>query len=95
MAFLVRLLLCSTLKCSQFTHVVAFITLHSYLGLSNIHNLFFYLSADEHLGCFHPMAIVNSAINIHKQISEYLHQFSGYIFRSKIAGLFYVLCLTF
>ena len=51
------------------------------------HNFFIYSSVDGHLGCFHVLAIVNSAANnngIHVSLSILVS--SGYMFRSGIAG---------
>ena len=44
-------------------------------------------SVDGHLGCFHVLAIVNSAaVNIKVHASFELNFFSGYISQSGIAG---------
>ena len=50
------------------------------------HNFFIHSSVDEHLGCFHVLAIVNSAaMNNGIHVSSILVS-SGYIPRSGIAG---------
>ena len=44
-------------------------------------------SVDGHLGCFHDLAIVNSAaVNIGVHLSFQVRVFSGYIPRSGVAG---------
>ena len=51
------------------------------------HNFFIYSSVDGHLGCFHVLAIVNSAaVNnvIHVSLSVLVS--SGYMPKSRIAG---------
>ena len=51
------------------------------------HNFFIHSSFDGHLGCFHVLAIVNSAVmnnGIHVSFSVLLS--SGYMPRSEIAG---------
>ena len=51
------------------------------------HNFFIHSSVDGHLGCFHVMAIVNSAARnngIHVSLS--ILASSGYMPRSGIAG---------
>ena len=46
-------------------------------------------SADGHLGCFHVLAIVNSAaMNIGVRVSFWISVLSGYMPRSGIAGLY-------
>ena len=48
---------------------------------------FIYLIVDEHIGCFHVLAIVNSAaMNIGVHISFWIMVFSGHMPRSGIAG---------
>ena len=67
---------------------------HSFLWLSNIplciymyHIFFIHSSVDEHLGCFHILAIVNSAaLNIGVHESFWIMVFSRYMPRSRIAG---------
>ena len=51
------------------------------------HNFFIHLSVDGHLGCFHVLAIVNSAA-VNDGIHVYLSilSSSGYMLRSGIAG---------
>ena len=53
-----------------------------------MHHIFFiHFSVNGHLGCFHVLAIVNSAaINIGVHVSFPVIVFSGYIPRSRIAG---------
>ena len=51
------------------------------------HNFFIHSSVDEHLGCFHVLAIVNSAAmnnGIYVSFSSLVS--SGYMSRSEIAG---------
>ena len=58
------------------------------------HNFFIHVSIDEHLGCFHVLAIINSAavsIGVHVSFSVLIS--SGYTPRSAIAGV--VLFLAF
>ena len=51
------------------------------------HIFFIYSSIDGHLGCFHVLAIVNSAaMNIVVHVSFWIMVFSGYILSSGIAG---------
>ena len=51
------------------------------------HIFFIKSSVDGHLGCFHVLAIVNSAsVNIGAHISFQIMFFSGYMPRSGIAG---------
>ena len=51
------------------------------------HNFFIHSSVNGHLGCFHDLAIVNSAaINIGLHVSFWIMVFSGYLPSSGIAG---------
>ena len=51
------------------------------------HNFFIRLSVDGHLGCFHVLAIVNSAaVNIGVHVSFWIIVFTGYMPSSGIAG---------
>ena len=53
------------------------------------HIFFIHSSVDGHLGCFHVLAIVNrAAINIVVHDSSRIMVFSGYMPRSRIAGLY-------
>ena len=54
------------------------------------HNFFIHSSVDRHLGCFHVLAIVNSAamnIGVHMSFSIFVS--SGYMPRSGIAGSYH------
>ena len=60
------------------------------------HDFFIHSSVDEHLGCFHVLAIVNSAAmnkRIHVALSILVS--SGYTPRSGLAGSYVVLFLVF
>ena len=51
------------------------------------HKLLIHSSLDEHLGCFHVLAIVNSAaVNNGIHVSFSILVFSGYMPRSGFAG---------
>ena len=51
------------------------------------HNFFIYSSVDGHLGCFHVLAIVNSAaVNDGIHVSLSILVSSGYMPRSGIVG---------
>ena len=51
------------------------------------HIFFIHSSVDGHLGCFHDLAIVNSAaMNIGVHVSFRIMVFSGYMPRSGVAG---------
>ena len=51
------------------------------------HNFFIYLSVDGHLGCFHVLAIANSAaVNIGIHVSFSILVSLGYMPRNGIAG---------
>ena len=53
------------------------------------HIFFIHSSVDGHLGCFHDLAIVNSAaMNIGVHASFWIMVFSGYMPSSGIAGLY-------
>ena len=54
-----------------------------------IHHIFIYSSVDRHLGCFHVLAIVNSAvmnIGVHVPFLVRFFVFPGYMPRNGIAG---------
>ena len=51
------------------------------------HNIFIHSSVDGHLGCFHVLAIINSAAvnnGVHVSLSVFVS--SGYMLRSGITG---------
>ena len=51
------------------------------------HNFFIHSSLNGHLGCFHVLAVVNSAgMNLGVHVSFSILVSSGYISRSGIAG---------
>ena len=68
------------------------VLIHSFLWLSNIPlytcaTSSLSIPVDGHLGCFHVLAIVNSAaMNIVVNVSFQSMTFSGYMPRSEIAG---------
>ena len=59
------------------------------------HSFFIHSSVEGYLGCFHVLAIVNSAaMNIGEHVSFSVLVSSGYMSRSGIAGSFVVLFLV-
>ena len=65
---------------------------HSFLCLSSIllytyifHIFFIHSSVSRHLGCFHTLAIINSAVNIGMHVSFGIRVFSDYMLRGRIA----------
>ena len=53
------------------------------------HMFFIHSSVDEYLGCFHILAVVNSAtVNTGVHVSFQVLVFSGYMPRSGITGLY-------
>ena len=76
---------------SRFAHLIKLTQMHPFLWLTNIvcmyHSFFIHSSADGHLGCFHALAIVNSAaMNTGVHVSFSILVSSGYMPRSGIAG---------
>ena len=60
------------------------------------HIFFIHLCVDGHLGCFHDLAIVNTAaVNIGVHVSFQITVFSGYMPRSGIAGSYGSSILSF
>ena len=60
------------------------------------HNFFMHSSFDGHLGCFHVLAIVNSAaMNIGVHVSFSVLISSGYMHRNGIAGSYGIFIPTF
>ena len=60
------------------------------------YKFFIHSSVDGHLGCFHVLAIVNSAaLNIGVHVSFSILVSSGYMPRTGIAGHMVVLFLVF
>ena len=56
--------------------------------------VFTHSSVDGHLGCFHVLAIVNSAVmNIGVHVSFQIMVFSGYVPRGGIAGSYHMVVL--
>ena len=60
------------------------------------HNFFIHSSVDEHLSCFHVLAIVNSAaVNNGIRVSFSILVSSGYMSRNGLLGHMVVLFLVF
>ena len=69
---------------AKFIHMIVYIRFFSFLRVDNIPLYVyttFYLSihVDGHLGCFHILATVNTAINIGIQVYVWLHVFNSFI----------------
>ena len=79
--------------CSRFIHLIrtdsdVFLFMaEQYSIVYMYHNFFIHPSVNGHLGCFHVLAIVNSAsVNIGLHVSFSVLVSSGYMPRSGIAG---------
>ena len=69
----------------------SFFTAEYYSIVYMCHIFFIHSSVDRHLGCFHVLAIVNSAaVNIGVHVSFQIRAlvFSGYMLRNGIAGAY-------
>ena len=67
---------------SRSTHVALMVLFHSFLWLKFhcMYHIFIHSSVDEHLGCFHVLAISDSAaVNIGLHVSFLIMVFYGYI----------------
>ena len=80
---------------SRFTHLsstdlIAFLFMAEYYSIAYMyHNFFICSSVSGHLGCFHVLAIVNSAaMSIGVHLSFRILVFSGYMPSSGIAELY-------
>ena len=70
---------------------IHYIMVEQYFIMCICHIFFIHSFVDEHLGCFHVLAIVNSAamyIGVHVSFQIRVFTFSGYMPRSGIAGLY-------
>ena len=67
---------------------ISFLLMAEYYSIVYIYHIFFiHSSVDRHLGCFHDLAIVNSAaVNIGVHVPFWIIVFSGYMPSSGIAG---------
>ena len=70
------------------SNIISFFFVAELYFIVYMHHIFFiHSSVDGHLGCFHVLAIVNSAaMNIAGHVSFQIVVFSGYMPRSGIAG---------
>ena len=70
-------------------HTHTHIHTHTHTHTHTCHIFFIHSSVDRHLGCFHELAIVNSAalsIRVHISFQIRVFIFFGYMPRSRIAG---------
>ena len=66
-----------------YTYICIYIHIYVYI----YHIFFIHSSVNGHLGCFHVLAIVNSAaVNVGVRVSFWIIVLSGYMPRSGIAG---------
>ena len=73
--------------CILCIYVCVYIT-HIYIHI-HTHTFFIHSSVNGHLGCFHLLAIANSApVNTGMHVSFWISIFSRYTRRSRIAGLY-------
>ena len=72
--------------------IISFFFMTEYYSIVYMYHIFFiHSSVDGHSGCFHVLAIVNSAVmNTGVHISFQIRVFSGYMPRNGIAGFFKV-----
>ena len=69
----------------------SFYSFYELYSIVYIYHIFIHSSVGGHLGCFHVLAVVNSAaMNIGVHISFRVFIFSGYMPRSRIAGSYHI-----
>ena len=67
--------------------IILFFFIADYYSIVYLYHILIHSSVNEHLGCFHVLAIVTSAtMNIGMYISFSMKVLSGYMPRSRIAG---------
>ena len=66
---------------------ISFLLRAAYYSIVYMYHIFIHSTVDGHLGCFHVLAIVNSAaVNTGVHASFRIMVFSGYMPKSGIAG---------
>ena len=92
------------MTCSRSIHIstndpVSFILWQSNIPFIYIHThhiFFIHSSVDGYLGCFHVLAVLNSAaMNIGMHVSFQIMVFSSYVLRSGIAGSYVISIFSF
>ena len=67
--------------------IISFLLMVEQYSIVYMYHIFIHSFADRHLGCFHVLAIVNSAaVNIQVHVSSLRKVLSGYMPKSGIAG---------
>ena len=81
---------------SSIPHVCVCVCVYMYIHTHTHHIIFIHSSVDGHLGCFHVLAVLNSAaVNIGMHVCFQIMVSSSYVLRSGIAGSYVISIFSF